>query len=112
MATVQSNYGSQPPLDPDAIKLTLAFLDDGDVGLIKSVVTGGGSYSEHTILLSTVVLSTQYSGPVVVRRQPAGSGHRTLAALRPDTARKLGHQLCDAADEVEGSQPDNPPHAT
>lgn len=112
MPSVQTGYGPQRPLDPSAIQLTLAFLGDCELGLIEPVVTNSANYPEHTILLATDLLSTQYSGPVVVRRQPAGQGHRTLVALRPDTARSLARQLVAYANEAEVVPPDDSPHKT
>lgn len=108
MPPIPSGGGRPRALDPRSIKLTLAFLGDCDVvGSVDPTGPTGRDFPEHTILLATEVLSTQLSGPVVVLPPEAGQDRRTLAALRPDIARSLGRQLCEAAHQAEAAIADD-----
>lgn len=108
---IQRGYGKQRRFDTEATPLRIVFIsDDADyVGLTEPITDYVANFPQHTILLK-LPLDGPHEVRARVRHLAAGSEHRILAAIRPQTAHTLGHRLLLAAEEAK--QGDDPPSST
>lgn len=91
--TVQTGYGPQGPMNPEAQKLVMGFIRESGVYRIEPVVTNGMNYPEHSILLTLVLEPSVGAAQVVADPRVSDRANQTLLAVRPEDAQRLARQL-------------------